>query len=201
MDEIDYTFKLLMVGDSQVGKTCLLNHFIDDKFNEDYMPTIGVNYESKLIKVDKYNVKLRVWDTSGNVKFRNIIEQYYKSSKIIFIVYSVDNLESYNNVIEWKRSIDKLMGYNVITVLCANKVDVNGIRFITREMGKRMAGKIDSEYIETSSKTGDNVYELYTKYINKLIYEKYKLDDNLKIVPNTLDITIPDVNKNNSKCY
>jgi len=119
----DISLKLLLIGDSAVGKTCMLLRFSDDTFSTDMVSTIGVDYKTKYIPLDGKTVKLQVWDTAGQERFRNITHAYYRGAKGIFLVYDVTNELSFRHVKVWMDNIKKLADDSVSVMLIGNKCD------------------------------------------------------------------------------
>mmetsp|Transcript_49208 Transcript_49208/g.71860 ORF Transcript_49208/g.71860 Transcript_49208/m.71860 type:complete len:109 (+) Transcript_49208:102-428(+) len=105
--EYDYLFKLLLIGDSGVGKSCLLLRFADDTYTESYISTIGVDFKIRTITQDSKTVKLQIWDTAGQERFRTITSSYYRGAHGIIVVYDVTDMESFNNVKQWLHEIDR----------------------------------------------------------------------------------------------
>merc|ERR1712137_273125 len=122
----DISLKLLLIGDSAVGKTCMLLRFSDDTFSTDMVSTIGVDYKTKYIPLDGKTVKLQVWDTAGQERFRNITHAYYRGAKGIFLVYDVTNELSFRHVKEWMDNIEKLAEkFNVRFLETSAKNNIN----------------------------------------------------------------------------
>ncbi|CAM0958698.1 unnamed protein product [Alopecurus aequalis] len=107
--EYDYLFKLLLIGDSSVGKSCLLLRFADDAYVDTYISTIGVDFKIRTVELDGKSVKLQIWDTAGQERFRTITSSYYRGAHGIIIVYDVTDMESFNNVKQWLSEIDRLL--------------------------------------------------------------------------------------------
>merc|ERR1712099_175272 len=122
--EYDYLFKLLLIGDSGVGKSCLLLRFADDKWTDSYISTIGVDFKIRTIELDGKTIKLQIWDTAGQERFRTISSTYYRGAHGIIVVYDITNLDSFNNVRRWLTEIDKYARENVNKLLVGNKADL-----------------------------------------------------------------------------
>eukprot|EP00980_Cylindrotheca_fusiformis_P000372 scaffold91_cov127-Cylindrotheca_fusiformis.AAC.32 len=157
----DYLFKLLLIGDSGVGKSCLLLRFADDTYTESYISTIGVDFKIRTIELDGKTIKLQIWDTAGQERFRTITSSYYRGAHGIIVVYDVTDQESFNNVKQWLHEIDRYAAENVNKLLVGNKSDLTGKRVVSTEQGKEFADSLGIEFLETSAKTSTNVEQAF----------------------------------------
>ena len=122
--EYDYLFKLLLIGDTEVGKSCLMLRFTDDTYTESYISTVGVDFEIRTIELDGKTIKLQIWDTAGQERFRTITSSYYRGAHGIIVVYDVTDQESFYNVQQWLQEIDRYACENVNKLLVGNKCDL-----------------------------------------------------------------------------
>eukprot|EP01006_Ploeotia_vitrea_P054052 TRINITY_DN67842_c6_g4_i2.p1 TRINITY_DN67842_c6_g4~~TRINITY_DN67842_c6_g4_i2.p1 ORF type:complete len:203 (+),score=13.04 TRINITY_DN67842_c6_g4_i2:157-765(+) len=159
--EYDYLFKLLLIGDSGVGKSCLLLRFADDTYTESYISTIGVDFKIRTVELDGKTIKLQIWDTAGQERFRTITSSYYRGAHGIIVVYDVTDAESFNNVKQWLHEIDRYASENVNKLLVGNKCDLASKRAVTFEQGKDFAESIGIEFLETSAKNATNVEKAF----------------------------------------
>lgn len=155
--EYDYLFKLLLIGDSGVGKSCLLLRFADDSYLESYISTIGVDFKIRTVEQDGKTIKLQIWDTAGQERFRTITSSYYRGAHGIIVVYDVTDEDSFNNVKQWLSEIDRYASDNVNKLLVGNKCDLNTQRVVTYERAKEFADEIGIPFLETSAKDATNV--------------------------------------------
>ncbi|KAL9255041.1 Ras-related protein, partial [Drosera capensis] len=157
----DYLFKLLLIGDSGVGKSCLLLRFADDSYVESYISTIGVDFKIRTVEQDGKTIKLQIWDTAGQERFRTITSSYYRGAHGIIIVYDVTDQQSFENVKQWLSEIDRYASDNVVKLLVGNKSDLTSNRVVSYESGKEFADEIGVPFLETSAKNASNVEEAF----------------------------------------
>ena len=188
--EIEYIFKITLIGDSGTGKSCLLLRFGDNAFEENFVSTIGVDFRIKKIKVKEKNIKLQIvskyilnyktqWDASGQERFETITVAYYKGSHGIIILYDISNKNSFLHIKHWIDNINKYTNdVFIVGILVGNKCDL-GNREVSEEEGKILANTLGLKYIEISAKTGQNVDNLFynlTEEILKMEQEKININ-------------------------
>ena len=171
--EFDYLFKLLLIGDSGVGKSCLLLRFADDTYSDSYISTIGVDFKIRTLELDGKTVKLQIWDTAGQERFRTITSSYYRGANGIAIVYDVTDMESFNNVKHWNAEIDRYASEGVTKILIGNKSDMTDKKVVSVEAAKELADSLKMEFLETSAKDASNVTKAFEVMAAK-IKEKVK---------------------------
>lgn len=171
--EYDYLFKLLLIGDSGVGKSCLLLRFADDTYTESYISTIGVDFKIRTIDLDAKTIKLQIWDTAGQERFRTITSSYYRGAHGIIVVYDTTDLESFNNVKQWLHEIDRYASENVNKLLVGNKSDLTSKRAVSYDQAKEFADSLGIAFIETSAKSSTNVEKAFMTMASQ-IKERYK---------------------------
>jgi len=171
--EYDYLFKLLLIGDSGVGKSCLLLRFADDTYTESYISTIGVDFKIRTIDLDGKTIKLQIWDTAGQERFRTITSSYYRGAHGIIVVYDTTDLESFNNVKQWLHEIDRYASDNVNKLLVGNKSDLTSKRAVSFDQAKEFADSLGIEFIETSAKNSTNVEKAFMMMASQ-IKARYK---------------------------
>ena len=158
--DYDYLFKILLIGDSGVGKSCLLNRFTEDIFSENYISTIGVDFKIRTLDIDSKTIKLQIWDTAGQERFRVITSAYYRGAHGIILVYDVTSEMSFKNLSYWLDETAKFASENINKLIVGNKCDVvkREVEFIT---AKEFAENLNISYLETSAKTGTNVSQIF----------------------------------------
>lgn len=171
----DHLIKLIIIGDSHVGKSCILLRFSEGNIPLTHMPTIGklftlhklnfvipigIDFKIKTVQIEGQRVKLQVWDTAGQERFRTITQTYYKGAMGIILAYDCTEESSYNNIQNWLKQIEAHASPDVVKVLCANKTDLPN-RTVSKEKGQELADSHGLEFFETSAKTGENISELF----------------------------------------
>lgn len=167
--DYDYLFKLVLIGDSGVGKSCLLLRFADDNFTDSYISTIGVDFRFRTVTIDSKVVKLQIWDTAGQERFRTITSAYYRGADGIIMVYDVTSAESFDHVEEWLSEVDRYANENTVKLLVGNKADLVEKREVSEETAQRFADKLNISFLETSAKTATNVEAAFLTMAKELI--------------------------------
>ena len=159
--DYDYLFKVLLIGNSSVGKSSLLLRFVDNAWSDLFVPTIGVDFKIKTMTIDSKNVKLQIWDTAGQERFKNITASYYRGAHGILVVYDITDMESFKNINNWLIEIEKNANKNVYKILIGNKCDLEEKRTVSTQQGKELAETYGMQFIETSAKSNTNVSEAF----------------------------------------
>ncbi|GME82654.1 unnamed protein product [Ambrosiozyma monospora] len=195
-------YKIVFLGDQGVGKTSLITRIMYDTFDSHYAATIGIDFLSKTMYLDDKTIRLQLWDTAGQERFRSLIPSYIRDSNVAIIVYDITNKESFNDVTKWFNVVKEERGSNVLVVLVGNKSDLDN-KTITNEEGETLAKKLGCNFfIETSSKNGYNVKNLFKK-IGKLLPELQNenadeaLDGKPKDTVQMIDVSVNQPNQEN----
>ncbi|CAG0884209.1 unnamed protein product [Cyprideis torosa] len=157
----DYLFKLLLIGDSGVGKTCLLFRFSEDAFNSTFISTIGIDFKIRTIELDGKKIKLQIWDTAGQERFRTITTAYYRGAMGIMLVYDITNERTFDNIRNWIRNIEEHASSDVEKMILGNKCDMEDKRQVSKERGQSLAVEYGVRFLETSAKSAINVDEAF----------------------------------------
>jgi len=196
--DYDYLFKLLLIGDSGVGKTSLLVRFADETFSTSFITTIGIDFKIKTMELEGKKVKLQVWDTAGQERFRTITTSYYRGATGIMLVYDVTSSSSFNNINQWMQNIAEHANSDVEKMLIGNKNDLNDRREISCESGTKVANEHGILFAETSAKSSENVDHAF-RLLTLEIKKKYdSRGQNSKVPENGHKLT-KDVNKRKKK--
>lgn len=159
--EYDLHVKLLMIGDTGVGKTCMLLRYAYDNFSPTFITTIGIDFKIKFVDIEGTRVKLQIWDTAGQERFRTITTSYFKGAHGVMLVYDVTDRETFEAISDWLAQTKEHAGENVNVVLVGNKCDMVAERTTTTEEGRALAKEYGLEFFETSAKENTNVDETY----------------------------------------
>ncbi|KAH8273759.1 ras-related protein Rab-35 [Drosophila bipectinata] len=173
----DHLFKLLIIGDSGVGKSSLLIRFSDDTFSGSYITTIGVDFKIRTVDIGGLRVKLQIWDTAGQERFRTITSTYYRGTHGVIVVYDVTNGESFANVRRWLEEIQNNCDV-VNKVLVGNKNDDPDRKVVITEDAQRFAKQMDIELFETSAKDNINVDEMFLSITKQVLQHKLRTTSN-----------------------
>lgn len=164
----DELFKLVVIGDIGTGKSCLLLRFADDTFTDSHINTIGVDFRSRNVKVDKKRVKLQIWDTAGQERFRTITSAYYRGADGIIMVYDVANEESFNHVNDWFVEVNRYSPEGTSKILVGNKTDKSD-KVVPTEKAQAFADKLGIPFIETSALDSTNVEQAFITVTRDLL--------------------------------
>lgn len=157
----DHLFKLLLIGDSGVGKTCVLFRFSEDAFNSTFISTIGIDFKIRTIELEGKKIKLQIWDTAGQERFRTITTAYYRGAMGIMLVYDITSEKSFDNIRNWIRNIEEHAATDVQRMVLGNKCDMEDKRQVQKDQGEQLAKEYNIKFMETSAKTAQNVEESF----------------------------------------
>lgn len=175
--EYDCLFKIIIIGNSGVGKTNILTRFADDKFDKTFITTIGIDFRNAIVNVDNKKIKLQIWDTAGQERFRTITSAYYRGVHAIIFTYDVTNIESFEQIREWSKSVDSRTDRQAIMMLIGNKVDLEEKRVVSKDDGQKLADELTMTFMETSALTGSNIQDAFKKLVQELVVNKSGFDE------------------------
>lgn len=198
--EYDYLFKLLLIGDSGVGKSCLLLRFADDSYLESYISTIGVDFKIRTVEQDGKTIKLQIWDTAGQERFRTITSSYYRGAHGIIIVYDITDQESFNNVKQWLSEINRYASENVNKLLVGNKSDLTENRAVSYDTAKAFADEIGIPFMETSAKNSKNVEQAFMAMSAEIKKRMASQPGGSNARPPSVKLSSQPVNQNSGCC-
>ncbi|XP_072299393.1 ras-related protein Rab-26-like [Eucyclogobius newberryi] len=171
----DIAFKVMLVGDSGVGKTCHLVRFKDGAFLAgSFISTVGIDFRNKVMDIDGVKVKLQIWDTAGQERFRSVTHAYYRDAHALLLLYDVTNQASFDNIRAWLSEIHEYAQQDVVLMLLGNKADSTHERVVKREDGERLAKEFGVPFMETSARSGLNVELAFTAVAKELKHRSMK---------------------------
>lgn len=153
------THKVILVGDSAVGKTAIINRYIYGSVSAEHQPTVGIDFFAKSIKDGNKTVRMQIWDTAGQEKFHSLIPSYIRNSTVAIFVYDITSRQSFDDLEKWHKIVTDVAEPKL--VIAANKIDLDGERQVTEEEGKKWAEAHSAKFIETSARTPTNIDELF----------------------------------------
>ena len=167
-------YKLIFLGDQGVGKSCILNRFMNNTFTEEYQATIGLDFQSKNVQIDNQDIHLLLYDTAGQEKFRSLIPMYTRDANIILLVYEVTSKDSFLHLNHWLNDLTTVKKDEVIFVVVGNKTDLEDKREVSREEGEQFAKDNDYLFAEVSAKDGKGFQDLFYKNLFERIRTKFR---------------------------
>ncbi|CAD8112283.1 unnamed protein product [Paramecium sonneborni] len=193
--EFDYLLRIILVGDTGIGKSSLLLRYTDQEFQQNLLPTIGIDFRTKIIEQMGKNVKLQFWDTAGQERFRTISRNYYRGAHAIFFVYDITDRESFKRIEYWINEVEQNSPPDIIRVLIGNKSDLNYKREVDFDEGKELARTQGLEFFESSALENRNI-ECAINYVVKMWLRKKELEEkyqkqNPQANPILSDLTVP----------
>ncbi|KAK6480744.1 ras-related protein Rab-43-like [Huso huso] len=169
-DAFDFLFKIVLIGDAGVGKTCVVQRFKSGIFVERQGSTIGVDFTMKTMDIQGKRVKLQIWDTAGQERFRTITQSYYRSANGAIIAYDISKKGTFASVPRWIEDVKKYAGSNIVQLLIGNKSDLTELREVPFEEAQALASQFDVfDTVETSAKDCSNVEEAFAKVASELM--------------------------------
>lgn len=163
-----YLFKYIIIGDTGVGKSCLLLQFTDKRFQPVHDLTIGVEFGARMITIEGRQIKLQIWDTAGQESFRSITRSYYRGAAGALLVYDITRRETFVQLEKWLNEARENASDNMVIMLIGNKVDMEHKRVVTKEEGQKFASDNNLIFLETSAKTATNVEEAFVQTAQKI---------------------------------
>ena len=170
-ENYEMMFKVVLVGDSFVGKTNIMSKYLKNEFHEDSKATVGVEFGSRQFNIEGHVIKAQIWDTAGQERYKAITSAYYKGAKGAFIVYDITRKESFDNVTKWAEQLKSTADKNLTIIIVGNKTDLEDQRQVTSEEGQNKANELESAFIETSAASGSNLDKAFEMMINE-VYKK-----------------------------
>ena len=170
-ENYEMMFKVVLVGDSSVGKTNIMSKYLKNEFHEDSKATVGVEFGSKQFTIEGHSIKAQIWDTAGQERYKAITSAYYKGAKGAFAVYDITRRSSFESIEKWVNDLSSTADKKVTIVIIGNKSDLEDHRQITKEEGQEKANKLQVAFLETSAFSGENLDKAFEMMVNE-IYKK-----------------------------
>ena len=167
--DYDEKIKLMVLGDSNVGKSSILTKYCKNQFFTKYITTIGIDFQTKYLNINNKKIKVQIWDTAGQERYRVVTKNYFNTSNGFIIIYDITDRGSFNNINNWMEQIESFIGKEVKCILFGNKNDLENKRDVQIEEGKELAKKYNCPFFETSAKEGNNIEEGFKEIIMEII--------------------------------
>lgn len=167
----DYMFKIIIIGESGTGKSCLLHYFLENKYKKNQNQTVGVEFGCKHLEINSKRIKLQIWDTAGQERFRSVTKSYYRGAAAAILVYDITNQESFQKLASWINDAKSLSRQDISMIVIGNKCDLSGARFVDFIEASQFCQENQVPLLETSAVTGENV-ELAFMKITKSILDR-----------------------------
>ena len=181
MEKNEIELKILGLGDSSVGQICIFERYTENKFRENTLITIGIDFKRKNINLAKWKIKLQIWDTAGQKRFRDGLKQFFKDRPdAIILIYDIKDNCSYDNLNDWVKFIKDCLEENTIkipVILVGNKIDSEDLREVTREQGNKFAKENGFLFIECSAKAGENINYIFNKVVLTILEKNPKYEE------------------------
>ena len=192
-ENYEMMFKVVLVGDSFVGKTNIMSKYIKNEFHEDSKATVGVEFGSKQFNVEGHSIKAQIWDTAGQERYKAITSAYYKGAKGAFIVYDITRKQSFESVDKWVNDVTAVADKKITIILIGNKSDLEDQRQVSKEQGQDKANKLEIAFMETSAFSGENLDKAFDMMINevyKKCHEEMLAEGDVDIIEGGKDINL-----------
>ncbi|KAL9645050.1 hypothetical protein ABK040_004542 [Willaertia magna] len=174
MSDHDALFKILLVGDMGVGKSCILLRYSENQFNASHVSTIGVDFKIRSIEKNGKKVKLQIWDTAGQERFRTITTSYYKGAHGVFLVYDITSDKTFEALGKWLQDIKQFTDPHISIVLVGNKLDLEDQRQVPTSVAKEFAVEHQLPFLETSALSAQNVEQAFEKMVDEIFQRSFE---------------------------
>ena len=165
----DERIRIMLLGDSNVGKTSILKRYCKNQFSESYISSVGIDFETKYIKVDEKTINLQIWDTAGQERYKVICKNYYNKSDGFIIVYDITNKSSFDSIVNWVEDIKELASNDNKNIILGNKCDLESERKINKEEGDNLAKKYNCQFFEVSAQNGKNIDKSFLCLVQSIL--------------------------------
>jgi Ras-related protein Rab-11A len=201
-EQNEYTmlFKIVIIGDTYVGKTNILSRYISNEFDPNSNSTIGVELTTKTYNFDNNDVKVQIWDTAGQEKYRSITSSYYKGAQGCLLVYDITKKKSFDNIDKWYSELKSNSDEKIYTMLLGNKSDLEENREVSIEEAEKKAKNFNIAFMETSAYNGNNINKAFNELINNVYQNnKHAFNQEIKVILKDKGVEIPQENNEENK--
>ena len=198
-ESYDFLFKLILIGDSSVGKSNILLKYLKGQFDPNSKATVGVEFGTKNVEIKNKKIKIQIWDTAGQERYRSITSAYYKGAKGAFIVYDITRKNTFDNIDKWISDLKTNGDENLAIVLIGNKSDLEERREIQKDEGIKKSEEYKTAFMETSALNGDNIDKAFDELINQIYQNNSSIIEEEKEVEIDKGVNLNDEKKENSE--
>ena len=201
-ESYEFLFKLILIGDSSVGKSNILLQYLKGRFDANSKATVGVEFGTKNIEINNKKIKIQIWDTAGQERYRSITSAYYRGAKGAFIVYDITRKETFDNIDKWVADLKNNGDDNISIVLIGNKSDLDERREVSKEEGVQKSEEFKTAFMETSALNGDNIDKAFDELIEQIYQNNCSMiDDGDKVELEEKGVNLNDEKEDNkNKC-
>lgn len=173
--QYDVLIRLLLIGESGVGKTCMLCRFIEEGFISPHISTIGIDFKMKTLMIGGVRTRIQVWDTAGQERFDTVTSQYFRRAQGVLLVYDITSETSFQNLDKWLKMMHEHSADDMDVLLVGNKADAENVRTVSREDAEKFAKSHSMDYIEVSAHEGSNIYQAFSRLAETVLVREQKL--------------------------
>ena len=201
-ESYDLLFKLILIGDSCVGKSNILSKYLKNEFDPNSRATVGVEFGTKNILINNKKIKIQIWDTAGQERYRSITSAYYKGAKGALIVYDITRRTSFDNIDKWISDLKLNGDKNICIIILGNKSDLADKREVTKEEGIKKSEMFKTAFLETSALNGDNIGKAFEEIIGQITQNNKNFfeDNDKKDMDKGINLNEIDKNNDKNKC-
>jgi len=196
----DLKIRIMLIGDSNVGKTSIIKRYCKNQFSPSYISTVGIDFETKYLKINGKMVNLQIWDTAGQERYKVLAKNYFKNSDGFIIVYDITDKKTFNNVANWITQIKESASENVKSVLLGNKSDLDQLRQVETIDGKNLADNYNFKFYETSAQKGDNINKAFIDLIKEFLNDDNFVNDSERTSSLSKQRTLSNAGNKKIKC-
>ena len=199
-DSYDFLFKLILIGDSSVGKSNILLKYLKNEFEQNSKATVGVEFGTKNVKINNKKIKIQIWDTAGQERYRSITSAYYKGAKGAFIVYDITRKNTFDNLDKWITDLKSNGDKNISIVIIGNKSDLEDKRVVPKELGIKKSEEFKTAFMETSALNGNNINKAFDELIGQIYENNFRNINTDKGIEIDKGVDLNEDNEDKKKC-